>query len=283
MANLQNDIFENQDFAAYAKKYWVTKQGEITCTSINSEIMTVGGETSLAFTQADKDKLATIQTAMAIKGTVATKEDLPTDALVGDVYLVGAEGSEDFAEYVCVKVEDGVAKYESLGSAAVSVSYNPTVESGTELGTLNINGSETKVFAPTINNGKLTIKMDGETRATFTADNVENVVADLKSSYVMNTVTSATANLTRDTFTVVDNPGVTTLRCSTYATAQNRCHEYPFVILEAPTSITVETSTGDAIHWMDGTDLNNLEEGAIYIGSVFGDLRSGYFGIIRKF
>lgn len=71
------------------------------------------GLSSNDFTDAEKDKLASVNTPMQVKGRVDSPEDLPSDAVKGDVYLVGASGSEDFAEFVCV--DDDPITWESLG------------------------------------------------------------------------------------------------------------------------------------------------------------------------
>ena len=72
------------------------------------------------YTTEEKAKLASITTPMQMKGRVDEVEDLPESGVkVGDVYLVGLEGSENFEEYVCTEVDASTdtPTWEGLGPA----------------------------------------------------------------------------------------------------------------------------------------------------------------------
>lgn len=78
MANIQNDIFENQEIAYGFGTYNVTKQGDVKCASltVNGEPIVPGGGSSF-------------------KGIVADESQLPATAENGDIYLVKQTPAED--------------------------------------------------------------------------------------------------------------------------------------------------------------------------------------------
>lgn len=59
------------------------------------------------YTNEDKAKLDNVSNPMQIKGRVDSVYELPTENVkLGDVYLVGLSGSENFKEYVCVGIDE---------------------------------------------------------------------------------------------------------------------------------------------------------------------------------
>lgn len=71
---------------------------------------------SNVFTDEYKIKLDNITTPMQIVGRVDDVDDLPTkNVKKGDTYLVGAEGSEQFDEYVCIDIDDTNVTWENVG------------------------------------------------------------------------------------------------------------------------------------------------------------------------
>lgn len=84
---------------------------------VNVPSLKIDGTSTQPFTDVEKEKLAKVTTPMQIMGRVDTIEDLPSDAGVGEVYLVGESGSESFEEYVCIENDgsDEEAVWESLG------------------------------------------------------------------------------------------------------------------------------------------------------------------------
>ena len=73
----------------------------------------INGVPSECFTSAEKEKLNKITTPMQVVGRVDSVELLPTDGVIGSVYLVGMEGSTDFTEYIVISLEP--TTYESIG------------------------------------------------------------------------------------------------------------------------------------------------------------------------
>ena len=86
----------------------------------------LNGTEIVAFDAEDRAKLDSLQTPMQIKGRVDGISDLPEDASVGDVYLVGLLGVENFEEYVCAEVSGSPATpvWEILGNVKVQSDWN---------------------------------------------------------------------------------------------------------------------------------------------------------------
>ena len=86
----------------------------------------LNGTEIVAFDAEDRAKLDSLQTPMQIKGRVDGVGDLPEDASVGDVYLVGLWGVENFEEYVCVEVSGSPATpvWEILGNVKGQSDWN---------------------------------------------------------------------------------------------------------------------------------------------------------------
>ena len=78
------------------------------------------------FTNEDKVKLDNLVTPMQIKGRKDTVDELPIDANIGDVWLVGEQGSEDFEEYLCVEVSgsEQSAIWENVGHTKNTPDWN---------------------------------------------------------------------------------------------------------------------------------------------------------------
>lgn len=94
---------------------------------VNVPTLKVNGQASAAFTEEEKAKLAKVTTPMNMKGRVDSVADLPTENVaVGDTYLVGPEGSEDFEEYVCTALEGSPATpvWENIGHIKVQPDWN---------------------------------------------------------------------------------------------------------------------------------------------------------------
>ena len=86
----------------------------------------LNGTEIVAFDAEDRAKLDSLQTPMQIKGRVDGISDLPEDASVGDVYLVGLLGVENFEEYVCAEVSGSPATpvWEILGNVKGQSDWN---------------------------------------------------------------------------------------------------------------------------------------------------------------
>ena len=89
--------------------------------------LNINGIPSVAFSQAEKDKLDKITTPMQVVGRVDSVEQLPTDDVeIGYVYLVGLEGSADFTEYIVIG--SNPTTYESLGKLVTAADWAETDE-----------------------------------------------------------------------------------------------------------------------------------------------------------
>lgn len=75
------------------------------------------------------EKLSVITNPIKVKGRIDTINDFPSDASVGDLYFVGAEGSEDYKEYVLT--EDNT--WEQIGVSKVDLSNYVLKEEGYSL------------------------------------------------------------------------------------------------------------------------------------------------------
>lgn len=87
----------------------------------------INGTEIVTFDAEDRAKLDSLQTPMQIRGRVDGVGDLPTeDVSVGDVYLVGLSGDENFEECVCVEVSGSPATpvWENLGHVKVQSDWN---------------------------------------------------------------------------------------------------------------------------------------------------------------
>lgn len=118
--------FDGNDFDINILPDKVVIDSEKKVIEINNTLvaanLTVNGVSSVAFTQAEKDKLDKITTPMQVVGRVDSVEQLPTDDVeIGYVYLVGLEGSADFEEYIVIGLEP--TTYESLGKMVTSADW----------------------------------------------------------------------------------------------------------------------------------------------------------------
>ena len=98
-----------------------TFNDEVNVPSIKingTEIATIDAE--------DKAKLDSLTTTMQVKGRVDDISDLPDNASVGDVYLVGLSGDGNFEEYVCTEVSGSPVTpvWENLGHIKVQSDWN---------------------------------------------------------------------------------------------------------------------------------------------------------------
>lgn len=93
---------------------------------VNIPCLKINGTEIVAFDAEDKAKLDSLQTPMQVKGRVDSVGDLPDDASVGDVYLVGLSGDENFEEYVCTEVSGSPATpvWENLGHVKVQSDWD---------------------------------------------------------------------------------------------------------------------------------------------------------------
>ena len=98
-----------------------TFNDEVNVPSIKingTEIATIDAE--------DKAKLDSLTSPMQVKGRIDDISDLPGDASVGDVYLVGLSGDGNFEEYVCTEVSGSPVTpvWENLGHVKVQSDWN---------------------------------------------------------------------------------------------------------------------------------------------------------------
>ena len=86
----------------------------------------INGTEIATFDAEDKAKLDSLTTTMQVKGRIDDISDLPDDASVGDVYLVGLSGGGNFEEYVCVEVSGSPATpvWENLGHVKAQSDWN---------------------------------------------------------------------------------------------------------------------------------------------------------------
>ena len=86
----------------------------------------INGTEIATFDAEDKAKLDSLTTTMQVKGRIDDISDLPVDASVGDVYLVGLSGDGNFEEYVCVEVSGSPATpvWENLGHVKTQSDWN---------------------------------------------------------------------------------------------------------------------------------------------------------------
>ena len=93
---------------------------------VNIPGLKINGTEIATFDAEDKAKLDSLATTMQVKGRIDDISDLPDDASVGDVYLVGLSGDGNFEEYVCVEVSGSPATpvWENLGHVKVQSDWN---------------------------------------------------------------------------------------------------------------------------------------------------------------
>ena len=94
---------------------------------VNVPSLAINGQTSQPFTSEEKTKLSQVTTPMNMAGRVDSASELPTeDVQVGDVYLVGLSGSENFEEYVCAEISGSpeAPVWENLGHVKVQSDWN---------------------------------------------------------------------------------------------------------------------------------------------------------------
>ena len=93
---------------------------------VNVPSIKINGTEIATFDAEDKAKLDSLTTTMQVKGRIDDISDLPDDASVGDVYLVGLSGDGNFEEYVCTEVSGSPATpvWENLGHVKVQSDWN---------------------------------------------------------------------------------------------------------------------------------------------------------------
>ena len=93
---------------------------------VNVPGLKINGTEIATFDAEDKAKLDSLTTPMQVKGRIDGISDLPGDASVGDVYLVGLSGDGNFEEYVCTEVSGSPATpvWENLGHVKVQSDWN---------------------------------------------------------------------------------------------------------------------------------------------------------------
>ena len=93
---------------------------------VNVPGLKINGTEIVTFDAEDKAKLDSLATTMQVKGRIDDISDLPVDASVGDVYLVGLSGDGNFEEYVCVEVSGSPATpvWENLGHVKAQSDWN---------------------------------------------------------------------------------------------------------------------------------------------------------------
>lgn len=85
------------------------------------------------------NKVDSMQNPLIIKGTVATVNDLPSNAESGWLYFVGAEGADEYEEYVYTEDET----WERIGTSSITVD--------SELSTTSINPVQNRVVTNALN------------------------------------------------------------------------------------------------------------------------------------
>lgn len=175
-----------------------------------------------------------------------------------------------------------------VGGSTVTVTQ--AVSSGTKIATVGIDGTDTDLYAPAapaVNDGKLSITVNGNTQFSqgFSANQNENVNASLTTGLVTNYSTSSTPTLAPFLF----------LECRTAVTALNLAasnltgfstNEYACTFSPASAGITVSLS-GYTLNWIDGSeDPADLDITKSYIMSIIvpknGSELTNAYGIIKK-
>lgn len=143
------------EFDSAKDKFTFTDPVEVPSINVN-------GQESVAFTSEDRIKLDNLQTPMQIKGRVDSVAELPTEAEIGDTYLVGLSGSETFEEYVCVGVDgsDEAPVWESVGSTQVQADWDQTTATA-----IDFIKNKPKVAAGTGTNSIISSILTGTTKA----------------------------------------------------------------------------------------------------------------------
>ena len=93
---------------------------------VNVPGLKINGTEIATFDAEDKAKLDSLTSTMQVKGRIDDISDLPVDASVGDVYLVGLSGDGNFEEYVCTEVSGNPATpvWENLGHVKTQSDWN---------------------------------------------------------------------------------------------------------------------------------------------------------------
>lgn len=94
---------------------------------VNVPSLDINGQATQPFTSEEKTKLSQVTTPMNIKGRIDSASELPTeDVQIGDVYLVGPSGSENFEEYVCTEISGSPEQpvWENLGHVKTQSDWN---------------------------------------------------------------------------------------------------------------------------------------------------------------
>lgn len=175
------------------------------------------------------------------------------------------------------------------GGGGSTVTVTQVVSSGTKIATVGIDGTDTDLYAPTaptVNDGKLSITVNGTTQFSqgYSANQSGNTTAALTTGLVTNYSTSSTPVITPFLFLECNNP-VTSITLSTSTMTDFSTNEYTCVFYPSSTSISV-TLSGYVIHWLADSEVpTSLDPNKKYIMSVIapknGNTFMDAYGIIK--
>lgn len=178
---------------------------------------------------------------------------------------------------------------QPISGGGSTVTVTQVVSSGTKIATVGIDGTDTDLYAPTaptVNDGKLSITINGNTQFSqgFSANQSGNSSASLTTGLVTNYSTSATPVITPFLFLECNNP-VTSIALSNATMTDFSTNEYACVFSPSNTSVTV-TLSGYTINWLaDSEDPTSLDTTKSYIMSVIapknGNTFTNAYGIIK--
>ena len=176
------------------------------------------------------------------------------------------------------------------GGGGSTVTVTQVVSSGTKIATVGIDGTDTDLYAPTaptVNDGKLSITVNGNTQFSqgFGANQSGNVNASLTTGLVTNYSTSSTPTLTPFLFLECNSP-VTSIALANSNMTDFSTNEYACVFNPSASSVSV-TLSGYNIHWLADSEVpTNLDTAETYIMSVIAPKNGNTFvdayGIIKK-
>lgn len=175
---------------------------------------------------------------------------------------------------------------QAISGGGSTVTVTQVVSSGTKIATVGIDGTDTDLYAPTVNDGKLSITVNGTSQFSqgFSANQSGNTTAALTTGLVTNYSTSATPVITPFLFLECNNP-VASIVLSNATMTDFSTNEYACVFTPSASSVSI-TLSGYTIHWLaDSEDPTSLDTTKDYIMSVIapknGNTFTNAYGIIK--
>lgn len=175
------------------------------------------------------------------------------------------------------------------GGGGSTVTVTQVVSSGTKIATVGIDGTDTDLYAPTaptVNDGKLSITINGNTQFSqgFGANQSGNVNASLTTGLVTNYSTSSTPVVTPFLFLECRN-AVTSIALSNATMTDFSTNEYACTFTPSASSVSV-TLSGYTINWLADSEVpTSLDTTKSYIMSVIapknGSSFTNAYGIIK--